>query len=224
MKTIEILDEEDITLGIDEVDKDKIKYVFLDKVYSKLKSLWIISDPYIQDYSLHFEGAKFDVPNLKEFSLYGKFALSIFQNTSEDFLCAPLLEEMYIGETGIEFLPGFLKKNKSLKSLTFRHGDLIEIPGEIFEMENLQRLSFYSIEKIRIIPDEIKKLTNLVHFNLWGASIEYLSPELFLLPKIKEIDLCFSRYSPTSEVIEACNKFKEKNSLSSSPWDWCKFT
>jgi Leucine-rich repeat (LRR) protein len=173
------------------------------------------------DFSLHFEGAKFDVPNLKEFSLYGNFALSIFQNTSDDFLCAPLLEEMYIGETEIEFLPVFLKKNKSLKSLTFRHGDLLEIPGEIFEMENLQTLSFYSLEKIRILPDEIKKLTNLVHFDLWGASIEYLSPELFLLPKIKEINLCFSRYSPTSEVIKACNKYKEKNNYQgSNPWEW----
>jgi Leucine-rich repeat (LRR) protein len=220
MKTIDIPDNKEIILGMEE--GEKINYVFWDKVYSKLESLVIISE--LEDFSLHFEGAKFDVPNLKEFCLYGKFALSIFQNTSEDFLCAPLLEEMYIGETEIEFLPVFLKKNKSLKSLTFRDGALIEIPCEIFEIENLQRLSFINLKNIRILPDEIKKLTNLVHFDLWGTPIEYLSPELFLLPKIKELVLHFSSYSPTSEVIEAFNKFKEKNNLKSNPLDWYKFT
>ena len=217
MKTIEILDEEDIILGIGE--GEKINYVFLDKVYSNLESLLIISDP--NDFSLHFEGTKFDVPNLKLFYLSGKLALNIFQNKSEDFLCAPLLEEIYFGDTEIEFLPGFLKMNKSLKSLTFRDGALIQIPGEIFEMENLQRLSFINLKNIRILPDEIKKLTNLVHFDLWGTPIEYLSPELFLLPKIKELVLHFSSYSPTSEVIKACNKFKEKNNYrGSNPWEW----
>ena len=220
MKTIEILDEEEIILGMEE--GEKIHYVFLDKVYSKLESLLIISN--LNDFSLHFEGAKFDVPNLKEFSIMGKFALNIFQNLSEDILCAPLLEIMNFWDTEIEFLPGFLKKCKSLKSLTFRHGELLEIPGEIFEMENLQTLRFHNLKKIRIVPDEIKKLTNLVRFDLWEASIEYLSPELFLLPKIELIDLHFSRYSPTSEVIKACNKFKEKNNWDSNPWDWYKFT
>lgn len=207
MKTLEIQDDNTILIGIPKKEeKDKINYVFLDKVYSKVESLLILSD--YMDFSLHFEGNKFDVPNLKELNLVGKFALNIFQNKREDFLYAPVLEKMYFTDTELEQIPSFLKKNKSLKFLNFHHGDLLEIPREIFEMENLQSLSFHNLKKIRILPDEIKKLTNLVHFDLWEASIKYLSHELFLLPKIESISFCFSNYTPTIEVLSALKEYK----------------
>ena len=64
MKTIEITDDTGIIIGFpEEGEKVKINYVFLDKVYSKLEQLFIWD---WTDFSLHFEGAKFDVPNLKE--------------------------------------------------------------------------------------------------------------------------------------------------------------
>lgn len=207
MKTLEIQDDNSIFIGISmKEEKDKINYVFLDKVYSKVESLLILSD--YMDFSLHFEGDKFDVPNLKELNLVGKFALNIFQNMREDFLYAPVLEKMYFIDTELEQIPSFLKKNKTLKLLNFRHGDLLEIPREIFEMENLQSLSFHYLNKIRILPDEIKKLTNLVYFDLWKAPIEYLSHELFLLPKIESISFCYSSYTPTMEVLSALKEYK----------------
>ena len=208
MKTIEIQDDTSLLIGFfEKEEKDKINYVILDKVYSKVESMVILSDH--MDFSFHLAGDKFNVPNLKELNLVGKFALNIFQNMREDFLYAPVLEKMYFTDTEIGQMPGFLKKNKSLRFLNFRHGNLLEIPTEIFEMENLQSLSFHYLNKIRILPNEIKKLTNLVHFDLWEASIEYLSHELFLLPKIESINLYYSSYTPTTEVLKALKEYED---------------
>ncbi|MEI7981573.1 MAG: hypothetical protein WCI71_07950, partial [Bacteroidota bacterium] len=189
-------------------ETEKIKYIFTDKVYSNLEHLSIVSS--LIDICLDFEGTKLNVPNLKHLDLEGIASLQYFQNMNDNFIFAPKLKEVYLIDTEVTQLPAFIKNTKSLRSLQFRHGNLLEISNEIFEMEKLQKLSFEYCKKIRIVPDTIRKLINLVHFDLWEASIEYLSPELFLLPNIRSINLTYSEYTPTREVLDALKIFKDK--------------
>jgi hypothetical protein len=86
-----------------------------------------------------------------------------------------------------------------------------ELPDDFFTLENLKRLSFYYCTEITIIPDDIKKLVNLEHFDLWQANLKYLSPELFLLPKLKSVGLAYTQYPPTKEVSDAYEIFKGRN-------------
>jgi hypothetical protein len=41
--------------------------------------------------------------------------------------------------------------------------------------------------------------------------MQYFSPELFLLPILKSVNFVNTQYSPTKEVSEAYEIFKEKN-------------
>ncbi len=205
MKTIEITDDEFIIIGQDHSKNEKINYVFLDKVYLKLKIIQI--DSGFEHYSLNFEGARLNAPNLKYFLFFYENSFSVFQYLKE-FLYAPALEGMYFHDTKLDQIPQFLKGILTLKELSFRNGNLTEIPSEIFEMKNLRTLRFEYFTKIKIIPDDIKRLKNLVAFTLWQAPIEYLSPELFLLPKISNINLVYCNYNPTKHVIDVLGKYK----------------
>ena len=215
MKTIEVVDEPSSCLGILE-NREKIKYIFTGEIYSRMEHLSIISS--LGDICLDFEGSKLDVPNLKHLALEGKVSLQYFQNMDENFLPATRLEEVYLIDTEITQLPGFIKNTRSLKSLQIRHGYLPEISDEIFEMRKLQKLSFEYCRTIRTVPDKIRHLVNLVHFDLWEAQIEYLSPELFLLPEIRSINFYLSGYTPTKEVLEALKIFKDNKENRFSGW------
>ena len=64
---------------------------------------------------------------------------------------------------------------------------------------------------INIISDEIKRLINLEIFDIWQVHLKYLSPELFLLPKLSKVNFFLTQYAPTREVLDACEIFKAKN-------------
>ena len=205
MKTIEITDNEGVFIGNDHSENEKINYVFLDKVYLKLKLIQISG---VKDFSLSFEGTRLNAPNLKYFVFDGECAFNILKSMKEDFLHAPALEGMAFHDIKLDQMPQFLKRIMTLKELSFRNGNLTEIPSEIFEMKNLRTLRFEYFNKIKIIPDDIKRLKNLESFTLWQAPIEYLSPELFLLPKISNINFVYCNYNPTKDVIDVLKKYK----------------
>jgi len=215
MKIIELIDEE--LWMIDVLEKEeKVKYLFSDKVYSNLELICITTDISV-DYSF-LEGAKLNAPNLRVLYFSGEGSKSCFHFFCDPTFFAPSLEEVYLTRTGINELPDFISKIKTLKKLNFREEKLSEIPDIIFTMVTLESLSFEYFWNIKIVSDKIKHLVNLQNFDLWGASIEYLSPELFLLPKIHIINFAYSSYQPTNEVLDAMKIFQKNESVHFSKW------
>ncbi len=205
MRTIELVDEQLIMIGdIDE--NEKINYVFLDRAYTELEALVIMS--YNQNYSLNIRGAKLNVPNLTGLQINGSYALSVVQELREDFLHTSKITSIEFINSNLERLPGFVRKMMTLEYLNFRNESLQEIPHEIFEMTELRTLNFEYATKIEVVPDDIKRLQKLKAFNLWRAPIEYLSPELFLLPEIGYINFAYSSFEPTKELIEKAKEYQ----------------
>jgi len=214
MKTIELIDEELWMIEVPDND-EKVKYILSDQVYNKLELISINAYSSI-DY-LFFEGTKLNAPNLKFLVISGEGSKSCFQLLYNIVLSSDLIEEIYFYYTRITQIPEFVFKTKALLRVTFRGENITEIPDEIFELVALQQLSF-EYSDIRIIPEKIKELVNLVGFNLWGSRIDYLSPELFLLPKIQNINFAYSSYQPTNEVLDALKIFQKKESNYFSKW------
>jgi hypothetical protein len=105
--------------------------------------------------------------------------------------------------------------------LTFRKETLSVLPDELFNMENRTGLRFQYCTEIKEIPDKIKKLVNLEHFDLWQANLKYLSPELFLLPKLMAVNFFKTQYYPAKEVLDAYKIYKEMktNLFYTMPWE-----
>jgi len=184
MKTIELNDEQDWFIMLDD-ENEKTKYVFSDEVYSKLESVLIFDTNGSEiDFPL-IEGPLLKAPNLKILGFIGKGCNKCIQSLNENGISAPILESISFDSTGITQIPEFLLKINTLSKLSFRNEEISTIPIELFDLINLNELHFQYTSEIRIIPDEIKNLVNLVNFDLWGANLEYLSPELFQLPKIR---------------------------------------
>jgi Leucine-rich repeat (LRR) protein len=244
MKTIELADEECWWIDVAE-NTEKVKYVISEKVYSKLGMIILYSScsvdfqifegielnaPNLELISIEeqsqsnipvFEGIKFNTPKLKMISLNGIGSVKCFQNIQENnhFL---LPEELSLFYTGIHEIPDFILKAKTLTSLSFRGEKMTELPNALFTLENLQRLGFHYCTGIKIIPDDIKNLINLEHFDLWAANVQYLSPELFLLPKLKSLNFAYTQYSPTKEVLDAYEIFKGKKKDYHHTMPWVK--
>ena len=85
--------------------------------------------------------------------------------------------------------------------------DMRAIPEEIFLLNSLQSIDI-SNKVPYSVPDVIRNLVNLERFIAnRSSSIEYLSPELFRLPRIRHIDLKLSNYEATPEVLAAAETF-----------------
>jgi hypothetical protein len=216
MKTIELKNEPVWWLGFHNIT-EQIKYVFSDQVHTNLEVVSISAGS--SDNFPVFEGNKFDAPRLKYLILEGAGSIKCFQTIDESILSAPSLEEIHFHGTRIDRVPEFISKIKTLKHLTFRYEKFQDIPFEISDFVNLEYLSFEYCHHIKRIPDNIKNLVNLKHFDLWEAGLEYLSPELFLLPAIKHISLAYSQYTPTREVRDALKLFNKKGYDRFTPWE-----
>jgi Leucine-rich repeat (LRR) protein len=243
MKTVELQDEDCWHIDIQE-NTEKCKYAILEKVYEKLQAIMINSNcsvdfqifegielnaPNLELISIeaklqisvpYFEGIKLNTPKLKMINLDGIGSVKCFQSIHQN---TPnlLMEGFALYRTGITEIPEFILKMKTLHGLTFRREKMAELPDELFSLENLVELSFYYCTEITIIPDDIKKLVNLEHFDLWEANLKYLSPELFLLPKLKSVNLAYTQYPPTKEVLDAFEIFNKrlKKPYDNKPWE-----
>lgn len=208
MKRLEITNEEVIFIG---QEAEQCVYIFKDIEYDKVLLMSLESRD--QEYSFEFESNKVIVPNLKYFMISGAQAFGYFT----DFLktLQPLLqiEGFYFHRTGMIKPPEFLWTFRNLTYITFRNEDINEIPVQVFDLTGLRNLSFQYCPNIKIVSDDIKKLTDLIVFDLWQASITYLSYELFLLPKIKFINFAYSNYLPDQKVKEAMSMFKRRDNI-----------
>ena len=82
------------------------------------------------------------------------------------------------------------------------------LPEAIFQKTSLKKIAINSSQKRSIsIPDSIRNLSNLEHFQLFDARVPYLSPEIFRLPRIRHISLYRLLYEPSPEVMAAAEAF-----------------
>jgi Leucine-rich repeat (LRR) protein len=219
MKIIEITNEKEIILGIDE-EFEPCTYVFQEKNYSAVEWLHIITHQF--DFNVIINTEVLNMPKLKSIGISGPGSVDIFNNIYKKLDTIPYIDQILFDATGIVKPPDFIWDAKHLTRLEFRNEPIAEIPDQLFDMNNLQSLSFPYCRKITTVPDNIKKLVNLVHFDLWGARIAYLSQELFLLPKIKHINFAYSSYTPTIEDRKVFETYKEKtnNGFSTGYFEW----
>ena len=158
---------------------------------------------------------KISAPNLKYIHLEGEESLAIYKNLITNFKSEPSIEGFSFQSTEIDYIPNFVLNSKRLISLTFFDEIwLSELPSELFDLVNLEYLDLHPTsnfqKNITTVPDDIARLKNLKSFALWSASLDYLSDQLFLLPKIKNIILPFSTFTPTKKILKALRVFKER--------------
>jgi Leucine-rich repeat (LRR) protein len=215
MKTIDLKNQQDWFL-IDDNENEKTQYVFTDEIYSKLEAIIVEAD-FALDYPLLL-GPHLYAPNLKLLGFRGKGCKMCIQSLNRNGFSAPNIVAIGFEDTGITQIPEFILKFKSIRDIHFRHEKVQELPPALFGLINLQTVRFQYGSQISVIPDEIKNLVNLEYFDFWGATIQYLSPELFRLPQIKYINFTDSSYNPSKEVKEAVEEFKMKNSNDFHGW------
>ncbi len=150
------------------------------------------------------------VPNLKFLLFKGAESLRVASQLIEKFNSRPQLLGIYFCDTGLTRIPKLIIESPRMNELIFRNEQFSEIPGEIFKLGNLQMLRLEYTRNITIVPDDVVQLPNLETFSLWQADIAYLSPHLFLLPKIRSISFAYCRYTPSAEVSEALEVFKSR--------------
>jgi len=204
---IVLANEHTLVLGISD-EMEPCTYIFQEKDYSAVEGIMIITTFF--KFNIIFEATVLHMPKLKSVGIQGAEAVSIFQSIYNKLGSIFAIEEIYIDGTGMTKPPDFIWEARQLSKLEFRHEVIPEIPNQLFELENLRSLTFAYCVNITTVPDNIKKLVNLVVFNLWQASIDYLSHELFLLPNINSIKFTYSSYIPTIAVRKALEDYKEK--------------
>ena len=215
MKTIELANEEALMLGFND-EMNPCTYVFHEIDYSDVE--WLVITTSSIDFNIIIEAPVLHMPKLKSISINGAKALDVFKLVYDKLDTIPEIDYMYFDRTGMLKPPEFIWDSRYLTKLEFRHEDIQEIPNQLFELINLQWLTFAYCVNITTVPDSIKKLVNLVAFNLWSAKITFLSHELFLLPNITSINFAYSSYIPTVEVRKALDIFKENKKSQFTFW------
>ncbi len=216
MKTIELVNE---SLWFIECDDptEKNELVLPDNSYSNLEIISISNDS--EGNCLYFEGQKIDVPNLKSIVLSGKGSLQCFQYFLNHVFNNTFIEEIYFDRTGIDLIPKFILNFSTLKILKFQSEPFKRIPENVFELQNLETLSFEYCCEIKVIPDKIKNLKGLKYFGLWAVTIDYMSPELFYLPRIESMNFFKSKYFPTLQILDLLKIFKGGNGEVNYMWE-----
>lgn len=212
IKRIELKDEEYWMLGFEEVTED-VEYIVPDIELKQLVGIAFCDGVY--GFAEH---TIVNAPNLKEIYIqnYDKIA---FSNSINKLLSSfNTITSFSIFSQQLIKIPDFILKNINLTRLELDIcNEITEIPPEIFKFKQLKILEFRYKKNIKVIPDEIKNLENLERFNLWSATFEYISPELFKLPKLQSVSFSYCQYNPTNEVLELLreNEINKKFSISS---------
>jgi hypothetical protein len=215
MKAIELKNQQDWFL-IDDNENEKTQYVFTDEIYSELETIIVAAD-FALDYPLLL-GPHLYAPNLKILGFRGQGCKICIHRLNIHGFSAPNIETIGFEDIGITQIPEFILKFKTIRDIHFRHEKVQEMPAALFGLICLQTLRFQYGSQIPVIPDAIKSLVNLEYFDFWGATIHYLSPDLFRLPRIKYINFTDTSYNPSREVEEAVGEFKMNNSNDFHGW------
>jgi hypothetical protein len=215
MKTFELINQQDWFIIFDD-ERERIKYVFKDEIYSKLESIIVEAD-FALDYPL-MDGPHLNAPNMKLLGFRGRGCKMCIQSLNRNGFSAPIIDTIEFERIGINQIPEFIYNFKTIKDLHFRQEKLREMPSGLFDLINLQTLRFQYGSQIPVIADAIQNLVNLEYFDFWESKIHYRSPELFRLPRKKYINFSYSSFNPSKEVEEAVEEFKMKNSNNFHGW------
>lgn len=172
-----------------------------------------------EDSSIAF-AQKINAPNLPILWLGGGGSIEFMNNFDKYFFDQPELTTITLSSTGIKKIPDFILRSKQLKKLTFSNENITEMPSELFDLKHLKNLSFEVAPNLKKVPDEIKRLTNLEWFDLLSAKLDYVSPELFKLPKLRYANFAYCSYNPCKETEEVLNEWLiRKNNPRFSRWN-----
>jgi len=100
----------------------------------------------------------------------------------------PNLTKLNLSKNKLELLNDSLSLLKNLSHLDLSNNKMKAIPYAIFQLEALTQLSF-GMNQIDRIPDEIVYLKNLESLDMYDNAIQYFSPKLKELPKLKKLDI-----------------------------------
>ena len=119
-------------------------------------------------------------------------------------------------------------KLKELRDFTSSENNFTKIPEIVFECSKLESLSIDRCYNEMVVSDNISKLTNLKKFMFYNASFTYISPQLFLLPKIEQFNFALSKFKePYKDIYNAIKSFKTRQHQNTSQTfgmgdDWFK--
>ncbi len=199
---------------IEGIDKNEdFEYFAIDETYNKVEYISLSNKVSFA------ENTKINAPNLKGVFFEPNVKSEILDNFDQIFINSNSLESIYIDITHTGKIPQFILNSKTIKELIIENRQLTSIPSDIFNITSLKLLNFQHAPKIIVIPDEIKKLINIEYFSLWDADFEYISLELFKLPKLKIVNFAYSHYYPTEQELEKWKTLcQEKNFKYENPF------
>jgi hypothetical protein len=197
MKYINVEDESTINIEKTQYDKTNPCFIFNKEEYSKTKTLVFKKG---KDVSLKWVG-KVKFPSLEklEFLHSGFDIINSFSNNAYGF---ENLTSICFENNKISDIPEFVYSALKLNYITFWFEELHEIPPKFFELSNLKSICIKGDLKIKIIPDEIIKLKRLKWFNLEFAELDYVTPEIFNLPKETLWNISFVIYKPLENLLK----------------------
>ncbi len=134
------------------------------------------------------------------------------------------LKEASFSLAQMDFLPADLSKNLNLLQLSISQRKLNQIPDTIYLCQSIESLQFFDASQITVINDDIKNLTNLKSYLQEYTAFTYISPHLFKLPDLEELNFSFTSFeNPPSEIFEAIKDLKQRKphfKYSSQGGDW----
>jgi hypothetical protein len=220
------------------------------KVYPKVQELLFMGLGY-EINGLEFDLSEISLPNLKQIFIFitegipkqiylfiNKLQDESFKNVNDlvfgDYndkielqhwisKCENLIEARFSSRQ-IDFLPADLSKTINLLQLNICQPKLNQIPDTIYLCQSLEILNFFDASQITVINDDIKNLTNLKSYLQEYTAFTYISPHLFKLPDLEELNFSFTSFeNPPSEIFEAIKDLKQRKphfKYSSQGGDW----
>ena len=152
---------------------------------------------------------------IDEKSLSNVKTIEIYDNYDEclpDWIqhCAEITS-MNLSMLKLRELPAWFSRLSLLERLKCYDIGFSEFPRQILGLKNIKELDFSKGHHITVIPDEIKNFQSLRTLELWNTTFTYVSPELFLLPDIQEINLFATSYpNITPETMHAIKKLQRE--------------
>jgi len=229
---------------------ESVVYYNEKKVYPKVEILEFVQTIYGVN-GLEFDLSEISLPNLKQIFIFitegipkqiylfiNKLQDESFKNVNDlvfgDYndkielqhwisKCENLIEVRFSSRQ-IDFLPADLSKTINLLQLNICQPKLNQIPDTIYLCQSLESLKFFHAPQITVINDDIKNLTNLKSYWHDYAKFTYISPHLFKLPDLEELNFSFTSFeNPPSEIFKAVKDLKQRKphlEYSSQGGDW----
>ena len=104
---------------------------------------------------------------------------------------ARLIEHLYLCSNGLETLPTEICQHSELRSLDISRNRLMYLPGALFRcFSKLQRMDA-AFNKLRTVPDELCRLTNLTYLSLHHNGLRTLPSSFCMLQQLNDLNLAY---------------------------------